>query len=105
MPLHFEPHALHASSIKPQRTQRTQRQRTKGTWACSCGGPRLATRQTCKSRTYRSHDHDTGECPKRFAALVHTTIGDLSYVFLFVFCVLCGLTYLVSYDLSKLKDR
>src|SRR2546426_798597 len=31
--------------------QRTQRQRTRGTWACSCGRPRLATRQTCVHTT------------------------------------------------------
>src|SRR5205814_6848312 len=76
-----------SSSIKPQTTQRTLRQRTKGTRACSCGGPRLATRPTCASRTYRTsspsgHDHDTGEYHKRFAVLVHTTTGDLSSVFL-----------------------
>src|SRR5437016_7248281 len=41
-----------SSSIKPQRTQRTQRQRTKGTWACSCGRSRLATRQTWLSRSF-----------------------------------------------------
>src|SRR5437867_4119548 len=38
---------------KPQRTQRTQRERTTGTRACSCGRPRLATRQTCAHHHWR----------------------------------------------------